>query len=185
MPLMVALHGGGGDASGPIAFLGPYAEAHGFLLLAPESRGSTWDGIVGPFGPDVATIEVLLELTFDRCAVDLTRVAIEGFSDGAGEALGLGLANGDFFRWIIAFSPGIVAPSESPDVGLPRIFLSHGRQDPIIPFTTSDELIVPYLQQLGYNVTFVPYDGVHAVTPEVALEAVTWFKTGGQSAQRP
>lgn len=175
MPLMVALHGAGAKARGPIDFLGPYAETHGFLLLAPESHEHTWDGILGPFGPDVDTIEELLQRTFDRCAVDLARVVVEGFSDGAGEALGLGLANGDLFSRIVAFSPGFIAPSDSPDLGRPEIFVSHGRQDPVLSFATTRDQIVPYLRQLGYQVTFVDYDGVHSVTQEVALQAVNWL----------
>src|SRR5215216_5283775 len=51
LPLVVALHGAGITASGPLQFLGPYAEASKFLLLVPDSRGATWDGITGGYGP--------------------------------------------------------------------------------------------------------------------------------------
>jgi len=178
MPLMVALHGGGGRATDSISFLGPYAEANGFLLLAADSHRSTWDGILGPFGPDVSNIDDLMERTFDRCAVDFTRIALEGFSDGAGEALGLGLANGDLFTHLIANSPGFIAPSDSPDIGSPKIFISHGREDGIISFDTTNEQIVPYLRQLGYSTVFVPFDGGHTVPADVASGAVNWFLNG-------
>ena len=51
-----------------------------------------------------------LEQVFARHAVDAGHLAIGGFSDGASYALGLGLANGDFFRDVLAFSPGFVPP---------------------------------------------------------------------------
>src|SRR3954454_15594430 len=46
-PLIVALHGAGGGAAQMIDLLARPAEEHGILILAPESRASTWDVIRG------------------------------------------------------------------------------------------------------------------------------------------
>src|SRR4051812_486029 len=51
MPLLVWLHGAGGDAPGTLRMLEPQARARGVALLVPESRGATWDVIMGGFGP--------------------------------------------------------------------------------------------------------------------------------------
>src|SRR3954464_14625858 len=51
--LVLVLHGAGGDARSGLGPLAPLADAHRLLLLAPASRGSTWDVIVGGWGPDV------------------------------------------------------------------------------------------------------------------------------------
>jgi predicted esterase len=182
MPLLLSLHGAGIGASGPINFLGPYAESHGFFLLACDSRDVTWDAITGRYGPDVTFIGRALRQTFDRCAVNPARVAIEGFSDGASYALGLGLANGDLFSRVVAFSPGFIPRSDTAAHGQPEIFVSHGRQDPVLPIDQASRQIVPALRADGYSVTYVEYDGVHAVTAAVAEQAVDWLLNPASNA---
>ena len=50
-PLILTLHGAGGDAYGGMAHLLRHADAHGTILLSPKSRSSTWDMLQGGFGP--------------------------------------------------------------------------------------------------------------------------------------
>lgn len=60
-------------------------------------------------------------------AFPLGGYTIAGFSDGPSYALSLGLANGDVFDSVIAFSPGFqVAESAG---GRPGLFVSHGTED--------------------------------------------------------
>lgn len=117
LPLVVMLHGAGGNARHALAPLLDHAEAHG-LLLAPESRRRTWDVILGGYGPDVAFIDRALTWVFGRYAVDPAQVVLEGFSDGASYALSLGLGNGDLFTHLLAFSPGFMVPAA--EVGAPH-----------------------------------------------------------------
>lgn len=172
-PLVVALHGAGGDAEGAIRMLRPAADALGVILLAPESRGPTWDVILDAFGPDVAYLDRALAKVFAEQAVDPERIAIAGFSDGASYALSLGLANGDLFARVIAFSPGFAAaPAE---VGRPRVFVSHGTHDRVLPIERCSRRIVPRLRRDGYEVDYREFDGGHAVPADLAraaLEAV-------------
>lgn len=58
-PLLVSLHGAGANAQthGGLQPVQQFAEQQGLLLLAPDSRGSTWDVIRGGFGPDAAFID--------------------------------------------------------------------------------------------------------------------------------
>ena len=175
LPLVLALHGAGIAASGPISFLAPYAEAYGFLLLAPESYGFTWDAIVGAAGPDVAFIDLALRYAFDHCLVDPARIVVEGFSDGASYALRLGLANGDLFPRVVAFSPGFIPPSNTPSLGHPEFFVSHGRQDPVLPIGNASRVIVPFLELNGYSVNYLEYDGGHSVPAPIADAAVQWL----------
>lgn len=58
------------------------------------------------FGPDVLYLNKALHHVFNRYSIDPSRLAVAGFSDGASYALSLGVANGDLFSHIIAFSPG-------------------------------------------------------------------------------
>ena len=61
----------------------PLAEEAGLIVLAPDSRGPTWDIVSGAFGPDVQYLDRSLDLVFARYAIAPSRVAVEGFSDGA------------------------------------------------------------------------------------------------------
>ncbi len=171
--LVVSLHGAGGDAPGGLGLLQPLAERHGFVVLAPASRNSTWDAVRGGYGPDVALLERALDRAFRSVPVDPTRVAVAGFSDGASYALGLGLANGDLFGRVVAFSPGFVPLG--PRTGQPAVFLSHGTDDDVLPLARTSRRIVPQLRDEGLDVTYREFAGGHVVPPEVAEEAVAWL----------
>lgn len=99
------LHGAGGTAEQALEWLAPEATRLGVPLLAPQAVSATWDVIVGGYGADVSRIDATLEEAFTRVAVELGGVAVAGFSDGASYALSLGLANGDLFHAVLAFSP--------------------------------------------------------------------------------
>src|SRR5215213_4087104 len=123
-PMALTLHGAGGDARSGISHFLHLADAAGVVLLALESRGRTWDVLVGGYGSDVEFINRALEWTFERLTLDTRRLAITGFSDGASYALSLGLTNGDLFTHVIAFSPGFMVPASRR--GKPPVFVSHG-----------------------------------------------------------
>lgn len=172
VPLVVMLHGAGANARNALRILG----GGGFekaLVLAPESRGRTWDGLTGEFGPDVAFMDEALEYVFARHRVDPARIAIAGFSDGASYALSIGIANGDLFRHVIAFSPGLVAP---PAVeGGARIWISHGTYDPVLEIQRTSRRIVPRLKEAGFDVTYREFEGVHEVPDPIVFEAWSWL----------
>jgi phospholipase/carboxylesterase len=180
-PLAVLLHGAGEDARDGLALLRAQADAAGLILLAPTSREYTWDLLVGRrYGPDVAAIDRALEHAFSRCAVDPERVAVGGYSDGASYALSLGLANGDLFTHVLAFSPGFLAPPGRR--GRPRIFVSHGTRDAWLPIDRCSRTIVPQLQRAGYEVRYREFEGGHVVPPEIGREAADWFAAIGSTA---
>ena len=177
LPLVVALHGAGSMAQGPIDFLTPYAESNRFIVLAPESAGGTWDGVEGIYGPDLTTIDAALRLTFASCAVDATRICLEGFSDGASYALGVGITNPEIFTTVVAFSPGFVTNAEQQSQK-PRVFISHGTRDGILPIDTTSRVIVPELRADGYDVTYVEFDGMHLIPAAIASAAVQFILAG-------
>jgi phospholipase/carboxylesterase len=176
-PLLLLLHGAGGNAHEIIARMMPLAEAARVIILAPDSRGRTWDVLLSGFGADITAIDEALDWTFERCAVDRRHVAIGGFSDGASYALSVGLANGDLFTHILAFSPGFLEPPAI--VGRPRIFVSHGTQDEILPIDVTSRAFVPRLEAAGYRVRYRESEGPHTVPADVAREALEWFSGRG------
>lgn len=171
-PLIVMLHGAGGTAYSIITPFTALAEAEGIILLAPDSRQESWDLIMSDYGEDVAFADRALEQTFRRYAIDETHIAIGGFSDGASYALSLGLANGDLFNHIIAFSPGFMAPARLQ--GHPLVFISHGTHDQVLSVSASRR-IVENLKQEGYTVTYKEFNGPHTVPPDIARDGFEWF----------
>jgi predicted esterase len=149
------------------------ADSEGFLLLAPESQGPTWDLILGDYGRDVAFIDQALEQVFEHHAVDPARLALAGFSDGASYALSLGMINGDLFRHLLAFSPGFVSPAEPR--GAPRLFISHGTKDDVLPVARCSRRILPQVEAAGYAVRYHEFKGGHVLPPEVAGAAIDWL----------
>ena len=174
-PFLLALHGAGSTAEGPINLMSPYAESHGFLLLSVDSSGLTWDAITFKYSYDVTFINTALQRSFERCSVNPARVYMSGFSDGATYGLGLGLANGDLFSRVVAFSPGGIVPSDTSPNGRPEFFVSHGTQDPILPIELASRRIVKDLRDDGYTVEFVEFAGGHTIPAAIALQAVEWF----------
>lgn len=172
-PLIITLHGAGGRGARSLEHMRGFADETGAVLIAPDSAGRTWDVIMDDLGPDVERIDAQLAKVFGSFPIDADRIAISGFSDGASYPLTLGVANGDLFTHVIAFSPGfMVAPSQT---GSPRIFISHGTRDEILPIDRCSRRLVPALQSAGYDVTYREFDGGHTVTAEVAEAATEWF----------
>jgi len=172
-PLALTLHGAGSDARSGVSHLLNLADKAGVVLLAPESRGRTWDVLTGGYGPDVEFIDRALERIFDRISVDAGRLAVTGFSDGASYALSLGLTNGDLFTHVVAFSPGFMAPATRR--GKLPVFVSHGTRDRVLPIGVTSRRVVPELERDGYEVRYREFAGPHTVPEAVTREALGWF----------
>jgi len=172
-PLVLVLHGAGATAQHGLELLFGQVDDAGLVLLAPSSQGRTWDLVLGGYGPDVAWIDRALAEVFQRLPVDPSRLAVGGFSDGASYAISLGLTNGDLFSHVLAFSPGFAAPARRS--GRPRLFVSHGTRDRVLPIDRCSRRLVPELRQAGYQVRYREFDGGHAIPAAIARDAVTWF----------
>ena len=167
------LHGAGGNARGGLDPLRTLADDAGLVLVAPDSRGRTWDLFLGGYGDDVAFIDRALGWVFERLVIDPARVAVEGFSDGASYALSIGMTNGDLFTHVMAFSPGFAAPETQQ--GSPRLFISHGVHDRVLPIDACSRRLRRLLERAGYDLLYREFDGPHTVPPEIVREALGWF----------
>ena len=173
MPLLVLLHGAGNTALST-----QYAYAHaddfGFIVLSPDSRDErTWDAILGTWGPDLEFIGQALKYARSQCAVVDSHIGLGGFSDGGSYALSMGIGNGDVFTKILGMSPGVMQPAAVR--GKPKIWVSHGTSDPIMPIDLTSRKFVPRLKSLGYDVTYREYEGRHQLPAPIAHEAFAWF----------
>jgi phospholipase/carboxylesterase len=171
-PVALLLHGAGHDATEMVDPIRPLADTLGVVLVAPDARFATWDAISGSFSDDVQFIDQALTWTFDRVRVDASRVRIVGFSDGGSYALSLGLINGDLFSRVVAFSPGFIV--DGPVNGKPKIFITHGTRDQVLPIDATSRRLVPQLTSAGYDVEYHEFDGGHGVSNALLSQAMTW-----------
>ncbi|MFI5310231.1 MAG: alpha/beta hydrolase [Gemmatimonadales bacterium] len=173
LPFILLLHGATMRPESQLSLLQGIAESRGIALLAVKSLDYTWDAIRGEYGPDIAFIDRALKEAFGSVLIDPSRVAVEGFSDGASYALALALSNGDLFSRAIAFSAGFIPPFETQ--GKPRVFISHGIADRILPIDRAGRSIAGQLRSAGYQVDYREFDGPHTVPLDIATAAVDWF----------
>jgi phospholipase/carboxylesterase len=173
MPLLVLLHGAG-NTSMSTQYSYTHADDFGFIVLSPDSRDErTWDGILGMWGPDLEFIGQAIKYVKSQCAIVESHIGLGGFSDGGSYALSMGIGNGDVFTKILGMSPGVMQP---PAVrGKPKIWVSHGTSDPIMPIDITSRKFVPRLKGLGYDVTYREYEGRHQLPAPIAHEAFAWF----------
>ncbi len=173
-PLILMLHGAGGIVGHVVPLLQAIADQGGVLILAPDSRArDTWDVIHGGYGPDIQFIDRALGYVFEQLRVDPRRIAVGGFSDGASYALSIGLMNGDLFRDILAFSPGFAAPART--TGKPRIFISHGDKDEVLPVERCGRRLARELSRADYDVDYREFAGGHVVPPDMVDAAMERF----------
>ena len=174
--LVVILHGAGGSPEdGLRAFRGGWKEP-GLVLIAPASKGRTWSILRSQEDRDLESVNLALAEAYERCHIDRTRIAVGGFSDGATYALTLGVSNGDLFPAIMALSPGGIVAGEQ--VGVPRIFISHGTLDDILPIAEAGDAVVRQLRNAGYPVTYRRFRGGHEASTATSAAAVRWFLAG-------
>lgn len=169
LPLLLLLHGAGGQHGGADQLALAHAIGQGTLLLILDALSSSWDFLRGGFGADLAFIDRALLWTMQRYQVDERAMAIAGFSDGASYALSVGLMNGQVFSDILAFSPGCMAPLRRE--GQPRVFVAHGTEDRVLLVQRGRD-IAQRLTQEGYEVAYEEFDGAHIVSPTVARGAL-------------
>jgi phospholipase/carboxylesterase len=62
--------------------------------------------------------------------------------------------------------------------GKPRVFVSHGTQDQVLPIDDTSRRIVPGLKARGYDVTYREFEGPHRVPPTIARDGFEWFVRG-------
>jgi phospholipase/carboxylesterase len=215
-PLLVLLHGAGHRQAEMIEHFEPEADKRGIVLLAPDSRGITWDKVLDAeaplsvdsplanmqshsFGrtPDADRVEQAIADLAKVEPVDRARTVLAGFSDGATFALAMGMSRAYPFAAVIAWSPGIAIRTEDPARGRP-VYISHGRQDPLLKFDVTCNDIVPPIRREdgspgrdpgeGAKVTFVAFDGGHDAPvwlKDEFLDAVFGSVAGSQAHELP
>lgn len=171
--LVVLFHGAGADSADILPLLADVPRREPLLILAPDSVSTTWDLLHGRMGEDLRRVDAALDILLARAQVAPERMAVAGFSDGASYALSIGLANGVLFPNVIAFSPGFMSPPRI--AGRPRIFISHGTGDRVLPIDKCSRVLVPRLRTAGYAVDYHEFPGGHSVPEPIVDTALDWL----------
>ncbi len=182
MPLVILLHGSGGSAGSWFGSYADRAEAAHAVLLAPDSRGTTWDAIEGGFGEDVKFINRALELVAEEVRIDRDRMAIAGFEDGATYALSLGLSNGDLFGQVIAYSPRSYVSGVRR--GRASYFISGGASERTLPLEQASRSLASIFRGDGNDVEYAGFEGGREVPAAISRRAMNWLCAQWARAER-
>lgn len=128
-PVVVALHGGGGNDHDFIWLYLKQAKSKGYLVLVPKSMDVTWT-----FSDSQVVLAALQEVT-SMYNVDRGAIFITGVSDGGTFTYEFGLSNPEVFAALASVAGGFI-PWPWHDFAHARklpVYILHGAQDKIIP----------------------------------------------------
>ena len=168
---LILLHGWGADADdllelGPL-LVGP--ELSVVALRAPEPHpygtGRQWYGLQPIDWDALPAARTALSQRLQELgdSVPLAQTVLLGFSQGGAMAVDVGsqlpLAG------IVACS-GYPHEGWQPPAGMAPVLLSHGREDPVVPFAASQEL-QRRLQEVGVEQQLLAFNGGHTIDASV------------------
>jgi polyhydroxybutyrate depolymerase len=145
LPVVVALHGAGGNGAQfeQQSQLSAAADREGFVVVYPDGSGRTklltWNaGTCCTYArdngiDDVAFMASLFDALVARYRIDPQRVFVTGFSNGAMLAYRLGCELADRIAAIAPVSGAMNTDTCVPSRALP-VLVVHGTADPIVPY---------------------------------------------------
>ena len=175
---LVLLHGWGADADDLIE-LGRQLCGERRQLLAlrapqphPGGFGRQWYDLQNPSWPDLPQARLALRARLEALgrSLPLEHTVLLGFSQGAAMALdgGSELA----LEGIVACS-GYPHPGWQAKPAMAKVLLTHGKNDPVVPYAASEELL-RLLQLQQARVELVSSAGQHGIDAEL-LPAIRRF----------
>ena len=176
-PLVVALHGGGGNGSDFLWTWLREARCRRFLLLAPTSRESTWS-LQAP-AIDGHALGKMTEWVQSKWKVDASHVLLTGLSDGATMTLLAGLAADVPFTHLAPIS-GVLHPMNFAVGNIDRaeskpIYLVHGALDWLFPVTFAQEA-ARVLDDARADLVYREIEDLaHAYPREENARIIEWF----------
>ncbi len=197
-PLVIGLHGAGGDEE---SFSDLFAEAFrkaGFLFCAPRAQYARAVGFDGRLGfvwfdarpgnarePDSLSLKLSEEYVLDVLQavqkvypVDPANVFLMGFSQGGFLSYSLGLRHPEVFRGVIPIGgwldPRDFSPAEAEAARATSFLVCHSPEDTAIPSALSDPSVA-YLKEQKIPVESFPYAGGHVISPAVVSKVTAWI----------
>lgn len=171
---LVLLHGWGADADDLLDLaadlLGAEADAVSVVALRaplphPGGMGRQWYDLGLPGWPQLPAARSDLLRRLQRLSQDvpLERTALLGFSQGAAMAIDVAIGAGLPLAALIGCS-GYPHPDWEPQRPMAPILLTHGREDPVVPYAAC-EALMERLKTSGGEVALLPFSGGHGIDP--------------------
>jgi phospholipase/carboxylesterase len=188
--LMVILHGLGDSLAGfrwlPEALRLP--EMNYLLVNAPDPYygGYAWYNFMGDAGPDIQrSRNLLFELLDAQRAKGFptSETVLAGFSQGCLMTIEVGCRYPHLFAGLVGisgyvFEPDLLVKGLSTMAKKQRFLVTHGFQDPIIPFALVREQI-NLLKAAGLKISWHEFVKAHNIAGEPELEVIRDFITAG------
>ncbi len=184
-PLIVALHGGGGNGASMIARWADQARRAGAIVAAPDGVGrndrmGTWNagGCCGEAASrgvdDVAFVAAVIDDVARRTAVDPRRIYVTGFSNGGMLTHRVAIALGDRIAAAAVVS-GAMFGNEPRAVAPVPMLVIHGERDDVVPFAggTSPKGFVGRMQTRPFLATRRSVDAWRTNNGCIAAPTVT------------
>jgi phospholipase/carboxylesterase len=168
-PLLLTLHGGGGNDEDFLWTWLKYAKSHGYLLVSAKSFGPTW------YAWDAPSLFLMLEEIQARYRVDPQRILLTGLSDGGSFGYEVGFAFPERFAGL-AVVAGILRPHQrTPQTPQLPVYIAHGERDQLFPVEYI-RMVAARLRELGHNVTYHEIPGFgHAYPAGENAAILEWF----------
>ncbi|MEB3333546.1 MAG: dienelactone hydrolase family protein [Cyanobacteriota bacterium] len=171
---LVLLHGWGADADDLLELGGELlgADAANVRVVSlraplahPGGVGRQWYDLGIPGWPQLpaARVDLLGRLRSLSRNVPMERTALLGFSQGAAMAIDVAVGSGLPLAAVISCS-GYPHPEWEPQRPVAPILLTHGREDPVVPFGACMDL-ERRIRDSGGEVRTLPFSGAHGIDP--------------------
>ncbi|MEW5765299.1 MAG: TPR end-of-group domain-containing protein [Acidobacteriota bacterium] len=198
-PLVIGLHGAGSSPEEFAPFFGPAFRKAGVLFCTPQGQYPVAVAAERPIGylwfeaeagtdrrvPRPASrklaeeyVTAVLEAVKTTHKVDMDRVYLMGFSQGAFLAYSAGIRGGGAFRGVIPIggwlTPGDFSPQEISAARASEFLVCHSPQDQGIPMAEC-ETSVEFLRKGGVPVSLFTYEGGHVISPPLVRKITDWI----------
>ncbi|MBV9947228.1 MAG: hypothetical protein JOZ69_10295 [Myxococcales bacterium] len=181
LPVLVAIHGTGGNGAGLVGFLASAAEDNGLIVVAPDSRvapdgQATWEvpNAPGDTTEDLAHIQrcVAEVRAMPGVVMDTTRTIIMGHS-GGGSTAPYAASDDDFYTAFAVLHGGVFVGGLG--ARRPRGWFSTGDQDPWRP-PSSVEAAALAARAVGFaTIEYRTFHAGHELGPEELRAVLAWW----------
>ena len=148
IPLIIAMHGGGGKAKGMIALtkgrFNELADKHGFLVVYPQGLGKSWnDGRQDPISyahkndiDDIGYLSKIIRRMIKEYKVDSDRVFVTGISNGGFMSIRVSRELADQVKAVAVVCAAIPLNTKDAHVDAQSMntLLINGTTDPLVPY---------------------------------------------------
>jgi len=173
-PLFIAVHGGMASGAGDFKIWAQYADAEGFILLAPNFTGEFYRLESG----SGRRLERLVEELNSIYWIDRHKVLLSGFSWGGQFAYRFAMAHPEFAHTVAIFNSGNFSiPTRRPSgLARPRFYLAVGMEEQV--YAQQAPGFVDMLKRYDYQADLYLARGVgHSIPSRAVVDVLNLFRT--------